>query len=60
MHRRRPRLPGSPTFFRVDSVYEGVQGPLRELKTRYPNPLIAGKIDEILAALAKAAPLGRE
>lgn len=30
--------------------YEGVEQPLREMKSRYPDPRIAGKIDEILAA----------
>lgn len=32
--------------------FQGVDGPLRELKQRYPDPRIAQKIDEVLAALA--------
>ena len=39
--------------------YAGVEEPLRRLQTQYADPRIVHKIDEILAALANAAPAGR-
>lgn len=58
------RISGDPTqlqgFLSTDSRliaeairrYKGVEAPLRELQKRYPDPRIATKIDEIVAALA--------